>query len=49
MAKTQSSDQEQQESGWDRAYNEVERSRKTDSTPDTSGFKDLTKSVGSNK
>lgn len=48
MAKSQST-QQSGESGWDRAYREIERSREENRRPDPSQFKDLTKAVGSNK
>jgi hypothetical protein len=36
----------QQESGWDRAYQEVETARSQNTEPNVSEFTDLTKSAG---
>lgn len=48
MARDESSENQQQ-SAWDRAYREVERSREEHTRPDTSQFADLTKSAGGSK
>ena len=40
-------DENQESSRWDRAYEDVEESRKSGNSPSSSDFEDLTKSSGS--
>ncbi len=40
---------DEKQSAWDRAYQEVERSREDKSSPDLERFTDLTKSAGGKK